>query len=1370
MPRHVATLNLAAVVSVPVTPRPPSKRRRIGWWILLGVLFGSVLTVGVLSLPPVQAWILRRALATQPDTAMDFSRFTFGPRGAEATDVKLRLPNLTVEARALRLAISPWQLLSRRRLAIADLQAKQIAVQATPSTDESTTPFEGILDSFQAPLAWACDRAEADGVITLLQPGSPAIPVSFQLTGASLDMARPGQLHFDFSAPGELVADFKGPWKFKGTLDFVPGANGRIDSLTVNGTLTPALSETLRLPAVAVRFATVRTPLGEHYEVSLKPAGIEQGFTFSSSADFKKATGTLTGEWDVRGESSLAALLLKRTDLPLITASNHGKFSLNTRTGDADASTTGEFTGSDWQRFEPSLAAIGQLKGVNTAQLGRRNNTWSLVKLDAKADSDGSDAALRLTLTRLVALPPGNDGNAQPWGKLTLEKFPLGWAASTLGVAQLSSDGFSGSWSITSPNASTLRFESLGKIATTNLRFEHSSLPKDKIPPLSVGMTSRLTLTAEEAHVELPEISIESAKADRFDATVDARVKIDSLKGAVTASWRSHLPTWLGGEQAPRLRGSITADLDTETAAVRALRVEAIHDQANETAFALELLTPFKLNFENPAAVETTEGDVLKFTARNLHLDWAAPLLPGFTLSGVVAQGSSTLRREGREFLVATSTPWTLQNLSVVQGGVPLVRASEFTAAPEGRVQLNADWTPGDFLGSVKLSGRIAEVFGLRDPAGEFSAEGRATGSRRGEVLELREFSLAVNQHDGAPLLEVATLQPAVLGKTAKTNNIEQAPDWLRIRSRAIPLAWLQPFLPEGMSARGTLEPTEFALKMELPNAMLRAAKPVALTIDELRDESGPLLRDTRVDFVPGVFVIGMFAALGVEDLHISMQGRQTGSGGANLLYLTSRLTLPMSTQIDFSHEVAALRAQPGAATMALPTAGTARFIYQHDLSASKKPTGTFLLQQVPTADGSGMLPPLGIRVTQLDSQDPANPRFKMEFQYQTTPTWSQFNAEFSGRMREKVADISTTLSGEFFDLGQFMRLVDACVPATPALGITPKKSAAAPTAPSAAPVTETLAGPFWQTLRAKFDLDFTKLVYADYQIDQLTGQLTVDEEGIQLRKLTGKMFDGEWSGNFRMDYDWKNAATPYGFTGGFKIKDFSATKIVQAAYPNELGSFDVRLNFLSEISSRTWSPLDAIDQSTARFEFGSSEGRLKLNVPYANVASAGLLVGGAITFSPELRALGRLIRKFSDLPVDTLSGKGQRAADGTITLESFQLGTPQLRLVAHGSIPFQKDKELAARPFELPVTLSAKDEIAVIMRGMKLLEKKPDAEGFYAMTRKPALRGTIGEPDTTELYDTFAQAVDASSGTFGFLMKKVLKEVEKAQAAEAKK
>ena len=1347
-------------------PPAPVQKRRIGWWLLLGGLGGAALTVLILLLPPVQSWLLRRVLAGEAGPAVDFSRVAVGPGGAEAADVRLRLPNLTVEARALRLAISPWQLLSRRRLAIADLQARQLSIRASAASPAApAAPFTGMLDGLQAPLAWACSKAEADGTLTLEQPGAEPIVATFSIKGADLDITKPGRVAFEFTTPGALVAGFTGTWKFAGTLDFTATPDEHIDRIVIAGRLSPAASPSYRLPAVHLRLTAARTPQGESYELKLSPELGDPAVEFAGQAAFTRADGRINGTWQARGGSALAAHVLQRSDLPEVRTTTQGTLALDTRTGAAEATADGDFSGTEWQRFMPELAAIGRLHGRHSVGLARRGGQWHLEKLEADASSDGSNATLRLRLERPVALPPGGDGDTAPWGRLSLRQVPMGWLTPVMEIGQITGGEMDGEWALSSPDSTRLRFAPIGHLQSAAFSVAGPDLPA--LPPLTLEADARLELTPEHALVEISRAVFSSAKGDRLEARLEAKADLNTLVADTSAQWSARLPTWLGA-QGPVLRGALTADVTENFATVRTFGVTAAHDDsAGAAAFQVEALQPFKVDYAGETTrVETPEGSLLRLTARNLRLDWASALLPGLTLSGAVTGGEALLRREGRGFTVAPNQPWTLENLELVQGGLPLLRAPRFTLAAEGRVELDADWAPTDFAGTLRLGGSLAEVFRLRDPAGPLAAAGTASLTRLHGRLELRTFDFAVQRADGTPLLGLETLHPVVLGKTAKNNDIDQAADGVRLRTAAVPLAWLEPLLPPGSRLAGTLQPAEFAAKIDLPNAFLTPAKPVALDIERWDNAAGAMLRDVRLEISPGLILMGKLIALTGDHGRLWLGGVEAGSAAFTSLYFTNNLQIPISASADIGAELGRLRQQPAAAAWPLPATGRARFLFSQDLTSGKEPTATFLLDEVQAPDGRGTLPRLGARVTMIDKDKSGlSDRLRVDFQYQTAPVWSAFTTEFDYAMDRGRAVINTTLKGDFFDVSRFMELLNACTPVqdTP----TPAAAASAPKTP-AADAPPLPPGPPWQTLAGSIQLDFGAITYDRYRVDKLTGRFEITDEAMHLRELAGRMFDGSWSGQLRFSYDAKRAAGPFELTGGFDIRDFSAQNVVQAAYPTEAGSFRGRLNFTSRLHSAGTGMQSLLAGATADFDFHGSDGRLQLKVPHANLASAALLVGGAITFSPELRAIGRLVKQFSDLPVDELSARGRRLPGGAIVLDDLRLQTPQLRLSARGEVPPQPGTDLAARRFSLPVTLAVRDEMAVILKGMKLLGKRADADGYYAMTRQPALTGTLGAPDTTQLYDVFAQAVSGSSGTFGFLMRKVQQEVERSRRTPA--
>jgi hypothetical protein len=163
-------------------------------------------------------------------------------------------------------------------------------------------------------------------------------------------------------------------------------------------------------------------------------------------------------------------------------------------------------------------------------------------------------------------------------------------------------------------------------------------------------------------------------------------------------------------------------------------------------------------------------------------------------------------------------------------------------------------------------------------------------------------------------------------------------------------------------------------------------------------------------------------------------------------------------------------------------------------------------------------------------------------------------------------------------------------------------------------------------------------------------------------------------------------------------------------------------------------------------------------------MASSLLVLGGAITFSPELRALGRLVGQLSNVPYERCSAAGHLAVDGEITLDDFSLDSPQLRLSASGRVANAKTRDVLHQPIALRATLAAKQDLAVILGGMKLL-KEAGPDGYRPLNQEFAFGGAVGQPDLHPLYDFLSRAVSGSRGTWGLLMRQVQEQIAKRAA-----
>jgi len=224
----------------------------------------------------------------------------------------------------------------------------------------------------------------------------------------------------------------------------------------------------------------------------------------------------------------------------------------------------------------------------------------------------------------------------------------------------------------------------------------------------------------------------------------------------------------------------------------------------------------------------------------------------------------------------------------------------------------------------------------------------------------------------------------------------------------------------------------------------------------------------------------------------------------------------------------------------------------------------------------------------------------------------------------------------------------------------------------------------------------------------------------------------------------------------------------VQTAFPNELSSVAAKINVAATVHSVGSPPLELLDKAEVSFTADGGPGIVRLQVPKQDTLSTAAAFGGTLLLSPELRALGRLLKKFAEMPVDTLHVSGQRTASGEVQLSELRLVSPQARIVASGNVA-AGDKPLMERPLAVSIDLAAKDETAVILGGMSLLKRKPDEAGYTPMKELFVIGGTPGQPDTRPLYDLLAKAVVGSKGTWGFLMRKMQDEVNKTKTAPVK-
>lgn len=1352
-------------------PRPRRPSRRALLWFGAGALLGVVLTFGALALPPVQGWLVRYAVRSQLGGEVEFATVRVGPTEASAREVRLRLPNLAIEARALRLAVSPWQLLTRRRLAIDAVEARDLRFTAK-SGGPASAPFTGLLDGLQAPLDWAVAQAEAEGRFILEQPGADPLIATFTVRGSEFSADRSAPIDVELSVPGDFVPGWTGRWRFAGQLAYAPGAAGTLESVTLNGVLTPAQHADLTAPALQFGVTLRATATGEHYAVTVQPADdTAPALQAALQATFTRATGEIGGEWSFATAPTLAARSLHRPNLPDLALTGKGTFREDTR---AQALTLGgevALHGSGWSRLAPELAALGVAEGKNTFQVTRRGDRWVLETFDAGLAVAGSDARVRFRSLTPQALLPFQPSE-QAWAELEVAGVPLEWARPFLPGIQIEGGTLAGAWQASTPGPAELKLTPVRPVATGRFTVAHPALPAAQ--PLELSLSPVLRLTPDTARVELQRMRFAFERGDFLELDAASTIDFARLTAQLDLAWRAGLPSLLAGPDRPlpfTFNGNLTALASEQSLRVSAAAAEARMPEHERPVFAARLLAPVSYAFADGRLEATPE--FARLTADGLPLDWLGRFAEGYALAGRLADGEALLGLAGDQLTLRTTRPWTLAGLGLAERSEPLLHDATIALSP----QLSLAWPPAatpSFTAQLAVEATLPEVARIVDPSGPLRFRAELAGGRREEFFHLDSAKLDLRRGNGEALFALAT-ERALTFRPTKSPAAEP-PVWFQARLGRVPLDLFKGQLSPGQEIAGEIEPAEFVARADWPNLALKSTAPVAVQLTRFVEQGVPLLENVRITAEPGLQNTALVHAAYVENVRgLPAGAAQLGSlGSGYIMFFNGNFQMPVALTYQTQVDLRQWQHQPVATAYSLPATGLITAGYEHDLINSQQPNFHFALEHVVGQDGQPVAPLKAKALLSPDAviaKNEVGMRFNVELATQPRVSQVSFDATLSSA--DNTVTVNSVLKGDFVDIAEIERLIattDRATEPTPAAGVAPAANAPAANAPETAPEPEAAeprapAYPFWLVLRGRFDLELGELARAHYRINDVRGALTLDERSLAVTDLSGRTFDGAWGGDLRIDFDPAEAAAPYRAHGGFRVRELDAGQIVAAVYPEEAALFTGRLSLETEVTSHGAGLAGLLNNSAARFDFRAESGRLRVNVPHAQLASTALVFGGVVTFSPEIRALGRLIRTFSDLPVETLHARGHRDPNGNVTLDEFRVHTPQLRLSATGTWPLQQHADWLTTPFELPVTIAARDEIGVILKGMRLLEKQPGADGFYRLNRTPKLKGTPGQPDTSELFDLLAHAADKSTGTFGLLMRKLQKEVQKSQA-----
>lgn len=1448
---------------------PGRTRRR--WRIFLRVCAAGlallILVVGLLSLPAVQGWLVKRALTRQAGWRIAFARFAAGPTGVDIQELDFAMPGVTARSAPITVVVAPWRLFSARELHIDRLEATKLRVAVTPAqfpvapADTASAhpavpaaPFAGLLAQLQTAWPWALDAVKLEGELVVNEHGQSLVIGTFSFNGGGVAAGRTGEFTYDVTVNSSILPP--GPANqvhTHGTLRLTQDAAGHPIRLTLDGDLTLPAYGPLKLPVGKYSVTHDATPGGESSHASIS---FGSDLALDLTAQLDRAASLLTGHFTGHADPALAARVVaeKFPTFPKLAPQGTADFSLNLRNGDLDATLAGDLDAQNWAALFPQLSVVDAFKGRLDVTVTRRAGKISIASATASLRGTTTPAALTFALAApldplhlptppppppTLKAPPApaaatpataapapsattlantapdplriapflNAPVTAPVARLTLEHWPLAWANPWLTSAgvQLAPAEFNGEWSIALAAGQGLRLTPARPFTIGPVALAQSPLPP--VPAVDFSFSPLVELNARQAGLAILDFTAAAGRDDRVEGRITALYTTAGGSIRTNGVLRGTLPSLLAGtgQSAPfTLSAFWDTTLTGRQLLISRLGFSARRDAKTPPYLSLRFLQPLPLDLDHPGkAVTGQPAEWLRLRGQHFPLAWLAHWAPGCVIGGELVEGESALQSsaDGR-LTITTPVPWRLGDVAISVGGHPLFSGGA-QIAPSldfagGRGTLRLGGIKAESRGGNKVTGSIEFEAALSDrkgsttlafdadlPAlphsqgafGPLQASLRArfhNHSERIAITDKLEFSI---RNRAGELLSLTAPQPFLFGLSNSGSFTTGTLAPLSLKVGAMPLAWFRPWTG-GLALEGDLQPCELFLTTHLTKYQFRASQPVHVRNFAAQLNGRELARDTEFSFYPGLdltflcvplpkFTLAYTATAHVSDGAIDVHGKRGVDLDLDLTLLgdTNRV-LPHSVHYASRVDFGPMSGIAELAARGLPSAGTLVTRINGGVLGNEPIEVWGRLEGVPTADKKGVNPPFEFSARGLLTPEQV---LKADISLNLATTPRATDARFQARinLKDTKLEVASRLRSDFIDAAGVLALTASFQPpvaATPAKPATP-----AADAPPAGPhVYPHLDYPLWRDVRGHFDLEIGAFQYAPYRIDKMRGRLDVRDRDLTLSDLSGEMFAGKWSGKLSVQYDPAATGPNHTLDGEFRIEQFDSARVVQTAFPHELSSVAAKINVAATVHSVGSPPLELLDKAEVSFTADGGPGIVRLQVPKQDTLSTAAAFGGTLLLSPELRALGRLLKKFAEMPVDTLHVSGQRTADGEVQLSELRLVSPQARIVAHGNVA-AGDKPLMERPLEVSIDLAAKDETAVILGGMSLLQRKPDEAGYTPMKELFVIGGTPGQPDTRPLYDLLAKAVVGSKGTWGFLMRKMQDEVNKTKTAPAK-
>jgi len=636
---------------------------------------------------------------------------------------------------------------------------------------------------------------------------------------------------------------------------------------------------------------------------------------------------------------------------------------------------------------------------------------------------------------------------------------------------------------------------------------------------------------------------------------------------------------------------------------------------------------------------------------------------------------------------------------------------------------------------------------------GALEVEGELAALTEGATTRLEAADASVSGASGK-VLEVDLKQSLVLGA-----NQTYTGELLDVRLSGVPLAWVNPFLGDGLFLEGAPLTASLVLAGEPGGALrIRSLQPVtagpfnlsrgeARVVERLSLSLRPEMRiqpETSLDLtLNGLSLADRYGEVAAVDGTVSM--RMVERGPENPF-------AGIKADLSLEADLGSLLKQPALAERYNLLGGKLASSIAIDGAADHPLRIDGALAQLRTPDA-----PAGRDYRFAAQTKQAGERWwwglNLEAGPQTRPSTQVGISGFIEPASEPLA-FKADLVGERVTQSDLTHLATAFAPAgttTPARA--PREPQAqggiGRTGGTEAVATDGEALPPWAGLDGTASVKLGEIYLASGQtIVDLVGAAVVGERLLELKDLSAAIGTGRFRGGGGVDFQ-ASASRPYMVDATFDFTDVDPSVFAKPGEP-----FPVRGNFNGTLAAKGAGETleSALEATQGELTITGADGVLtafeidgKVRAALAGTRVLGLLSSAVLeddSYAAMAQAVTRVVPYFKDIRFNEFVLKLNRGADRRIMIPQLRVAGDNLLIDASGFVAATQLSEALDQPLNLNLSLGSKGQLAGYLEQLKLLEPQKEASEDYRMwTEGLNIGGTLADPDTGAILDLLVTA-----------------------------